>query len=274
MRNLCHDHEEMFHDRWAETVDPRAIDVLRANTALTAPDIRFIHERLGDVRNLAILDVGCGFGEVSVYFAQAGANVTAVDISEEMLKATERLATLHNIALRTHKGAIEKLDFPTTEKFDVIFVGNLFHHTDIAQAMDNLLRYLKTDGRLVATEPLAYNPLINLYRVISPSVRTRTESPLTKKDIQIITSSFHRTELRFFWLSTLVIFILMFAIQWKNPNKIRYWKTVVDDSNTWAGLYRPLEKIDELVIRAIPLARWLCRTVVIIGKDPILTNDE
>jgi malonyl-CoA O-methyltransferase len=50
--------------------------------ALEEPVVR---EALGEVRGLAILDLGCGTGRHSLWLARAGAAVTAVDFSAGML---------------------------------------------------------------------------------------------------------------------------------------------------------------------------------------------
>ena len=49
-----------------------------------------MREALGDVRGLAVLDLGCGTGRHALWLAEAGATVTAVDFSEGMLSEARR----------------------------------------------------------------------------------------------------------------------------------------------------------------------------------------
>ena len=97
-------------------------------------------------------------------------------------------------------------------------------------------------------------------------VRTEDEHPLARKDIKRITENFDQTEIRFFWLTTLIIFVIMALIQFRNPNKERYWKTVVQEAPKWRWLYEPLEKVDTFLIKAFPPIRWLCWNAVIIAS--------
>ena len=45
--------------------------------------MRHISKVLGDLNGKTLLDIGCGLGEASVYFAIRGAEVTSRDISKE-----------------------------------------------------------------------------------------------------------------------------------------------------------------------------------------------
>ncbi|MGL5509727.1 MAG: SAM-dependent methyltransferase, partial [Microcoleaceae cyanobacterium] len=61
--------EQKFHDQWAATIDVEGIQVRDYFEACTAPENRYILKQLGDVRGKKLLDLGCGAGENSVYFA-------------------------------------------------------------------------------------------------------------------------------------------------------------------------------------------------------------
>jgi 2-polyprenyl-3-methyl-5-hydroxy-6-metoxy-1,4-benzoquinol methylase len=259
--------EEVFHDEWAANTDVSQINVRQMNEACTAPEMRHITQALGDLRGRTLLDVGCGLGEAAVYFALRGADVTATDISPGMCDAARRLAEHNGVTIRTHVSASEDLGFADDVKFDVIYTGNTLHHVDIAATMPLLLKHLKPDGVFVSWDPVAYNPAINYYRRHAMEVRTHDEHPLTLADIRAVRSCFHESQTRWFWLTTLLIFIVMRFIQRRDPNKERYWKKVVEEADQWAWLYRPLELLDRALL-LIPFLRPLCWNVVIIGRGP------
>lgn len=262
-----YDKERVFHDSWANSENAYEIDVLEANEACTSPEMRYITHKLGDIKGKTLLDVGCGLGEASTYFALKGASVTSMDISGGMLDATHKLAERYGVKVTTHQSAAEELLLPTDKKFDFIYAGNLLHHVDILQTVKLLKTHLAPGGALVTWDPLAYNPVINVYRSIATKVRTEDEHPLKWLDIKGICKLFPRVETRYFWLSTLIIFLIMALVQRRNPNKERFWKSVVGEGEKWAWLYLPLERLDRLLLSAIPPLRLLCWNVVIIAYE-------
>lgn len=258
--------ERSFHDQWADEEDVETIDVLKMNEACTSPEIRYISKFLGDVSGKEILDLGCGLGEVSVYMAIKGAKVTASDLSPGMLKSTQALANKYDVKLTTHLSSAESLGLDKSRKFDVIYAGNLLHHVEIDKTLGEIISSLKPEGRFVSWDPLAYNPIINIYRRIATKVRTPDEHPLSWSDIKRVGKHFDEVERRYFWFFTLIIFILMVLFQFRSPNKVRFWKAVVKEENSWKWLYYPLELLDKIVITILPPLRLLCWNVVIIGK--------
>lgn len=259
--------EEVFHDEWAASTDVTQINVRQMNEACTAPEMRYIKQALGDLRGRTLLDVGCGLGEAAVYFALLGADVTASDISPGMCDAAHRLAEHNGVKIKTHVSASEDLGFPADVKFDIIYTGNTLHHVDIAATMPLLLKHLKPDGVFVSWDPVAYNPAINYYRRNAMEVRTEDEHPLRLRDIRAVQANFRESHTRWFWLTTLLIFIVMKFIQRRDPNKERYWKKVVEEADRWAWLYRPLELLDKVLL-LLPFLRPLCWNVVIVGRGP------
>lgn len=260
--------EEEFHNQWAKESLSNLPDPIQINEALTSPELRWIHSQIGDFSQKKILDIGCGRGETSVYFAIKGAHVTALDLSSEMINATQVLAQKHKVSLKTVIASADNFNLPTSEKFDFIYLGNLFHHVDIGPTILKVLPYLKDNGSLVSWDPIAYNPLINIYRKIATSVRTPDEHPLTQKDVKLITSHFEKSRIEFFWFFTLIIFIMMALFQGKNPNKVRYWKNVVEDAEKWRWIYEPLVKADQYILKLFPPLQWLCWNVAMVCSKP------
>jgi len=258
--------EREFHDEWANSEDVEKINVRASNEVCTAPEMRYITHRLGNINGKRLLDVGCGLGEASVYFAIQGADVTSSDLSQGMLDATTRLALANGVSVKQHIASAEDMQLSADEKFDIIYAGNLLHHVDIEETITRIKPHLAVDGMFVTWDPLAYNPAINVYRSMATDVRTPDEHPLKWNDIKLFHKHFGAVETRYFWFTTLIIFVLMALAQRRNPNKERFWKVVVQEGNKWAWLYRPLESLDRLLLAVFPPLRLLCWNVVIICK--------
>jgi 2-polyprenyl-3-methyl-5-hydroxy-6-metoxy-1,4-benzoquinol methylase len=258
--------EREFHDAWANSEDVEKIDVRASNEVCTAPEMRYITERLGNIKGKRLLDVGCGLGEASVYFAMLGADVTSSDLSQGMLDATTRLALANGVSIKQHVASAEDMQLPPEAKFDIIYAGNLLHHVDIEETITRIKPHLAVGGVFVTWDPLAYNPAINVYRSMATDVRTPDEHPLKWSDIKLFRKHFGTVETRYFWLTTLLIFVIMVLAQRRNPNKERFWKVVVQEGEKWSWLYYPLDKLDRLLLAIFPPLRLLCWNVVIVCK--------
>ncbi len=270
-----HRREEVFHDDWAANMDTSLIDVIKRNESVTAPEMRYITERLGPLGGKKLVDLGCGLGEAGVYFAIKGADVTSVDISDGMLSSTHKLAERYNVRIRTVKSSIDELS--VEGRFDIAYAGNLFHHVDIESTIRRFAEILNDDGLLVSWDPVAYNPLVNIYRLVAKRVRTSDEHPLTVRDVKLFKKYFSDVEVRYFWFSTLLVFVFMVLVQLRDPNKERFWKVVVDEGDRWAWMYKPLEAFDRLILRLFPFLGPLCWNVVVIASRKISrlpTNDK
>ena len=102
---------------------------------------------LGEVKGKTILDVGAGTGRTSVVLAKMGAEVTALDVSEQMLKEL----TKKNAKIKTVVGDAESLPFPD-KSFDVVVSAFLIVHLkDPTRFFDEAYRVLKDGGLLVVT---------------------------------------------------------------------------------------------------------------------------
>ena len=258
--------EREFHDAWADSEESEQIDVRASNEVCTAPEMRYITQRLGKMRGKRLLDMGCGLGEASVYFALQGADVTSADLSQGMLDATSRLAQANGVSVAQHLASADDMQLPPDAKFDVIYAGNLLHHVDIEPTITRMKSHLASGGIFVTWDPLAYNPAINVYRAMATDVRTPDEHPLKWRDIELFNKHFGSVETRYFWLTTLIIFVIMALAQRRNPNKERFWKVVVQEGRKWRWLYLPLEKLDRLLMMVFPPLRLLCWNVVIVCK--------
>jgi SAM-dependent methyltransferase len=168
----------------------------------------------------------------------------------------------------THVSAAEDLGLAKDRQFDIIYTGNTLHHADLAAMLDSILPHLKPDGVFASWDPVAYNPVINIYRAIATKVRTADEHPLRLRDVHEVTGRFERAEVKWFWLTALLIFMIMAVVQFRSPNQERYWKKVIEEADRWAWLYRPLAALDRGLLKILPFLAPLCWNVVIVGRHP------
>lgn len=106
--------EESFHDAWAKSMRVDELLVRESFESPTAAENRFALAALGGatgVRGKRLLDLGCGAGETSVFFALQGAVVTAADVSQELLRMADALAQHHGVQMKTVKIMAEAMPF-------------------------------------------------------------------------------------------------------------------------------------------------------------------
>ncbi len=256
--------EEKFHDEWAKTVSIENLNVIAQFEGPTSPEYNKAIRLLPDVKNKNILNLGCGLGEEAVYLAILGAKVVAIDISNAMLKTTEKLAKKYKVNknITFQKMSCEDMAFKNNS-FDAVFGCNILHHVNIKKTVLEVRRVLKPKGIAVFVEPLAYNPVINIYRRMAYKVRTDGEHPLFMSDIKQIGEVFPNTIHYEFHFFTLLIFIWFYLVERQNPNKVRYWKKIINEANKYQNIFKVLYLLDKGILFLFPFLRRYCWITVI-----------
>jgi SAM-dependent methyltransferase len=258
--------ERQFHDEWAATIDIEGIQVRDYFEACTAPENRFILKRLGDVTGKRLLDLGCGAGENSVYFAKRGAHCIASDYSPGMVEVALKLAASNGVQVEGATVNAMALDFPD-RSFDIVYASNLLHHLpDPTACIREMHRVLKPGGQACFWDPLTHNPVINVYRRMATSVRTEDETPLDFNIVKFVRSTFSQTEYDTFWLATLWIFLRFYLIEKVNPNQERYWKKIILEHQRLAPGYRRLESVDYWLKKMPGLRKYAWNLAVVATK--------
>jgi ubiquinone/menaquinone biosynthesis C-methylase UbiE len=257
--------EKAFHDRWAPEIEVDAINVDNAFEGVTAPENRFIAARIGDVRDKYILDLGCGTGENSVYFARKGAHCIAGDCSGEMVRSAMRLAVKHKTKISARLINAMKIDFPD-ETFDIVYAANLLHHVEPIACISEIHRVLKTGGKACIWDPLKHNPVINVYRRIAKRVRTLDEKPLDIRIVSTLKYLFREVDYDTFWLISLWIFIRFYFFERVDPNRERYWKKIIIEEPRLRTIYLRLEKIDRLIKKMGYMKRFAWNISIVAKK--------
>lgn len=155
-------------------------------------------------RDGVVLEFGCGNGAHALELCERAAHVWGIDISDvavEIGTANAKAAGIENVEFRAMDA--ERLSF-ADDTFDVICGVGILHHLDLRRAYGELARTLKSTGRAMFLEPLGYNPFINLYRRLTPKIRTPDEHPLLAPDLVLAHEYFQRVDLRYYYLTTLV----------------------------------------------------------------------
>ncbi len=103
-------------------------------------------ELLGGIKNGRCLEVGCGRGSISSYFAENGFDCTLLDYSNAVLNTAKGIFKNHDHSAEFIQGDAMNLPFKN-DCFDIVVsIGLLEHFEDIATPICEQLRILKSGG--------------------------------------------------------------------------------------------------------------------------------
>ena len=105
------------------------------------------------LKDLAILDIGCGGGLISEPMARLGGNITGIDASEKNIKIASLHSKENNLKITYLNKSPEQLD--EKEKFDIIL------NLEIVEHVDNLDLYLESCYKLLKKNGLMFTATIN-----------------------------------------------------------------------------------------------------------------
>lgn len=139
-------------DRYQEEQHPVIGQALREQRELVVAAVRGFAETRTDP--ITVADLGCGTGSVAndLMSLSQVQSLLAVDISEQALeKVRTRAAQLGTQAkLRTLSGDFYGLNWPATERFDVVVCMDVLHHLpDIPRMLAIIRDRLRPDGMFV-----------------------------------------------------------------------------------------------------------------------------
>ncbi len=97
-----------------------------------------------------VLEIGCGLGTDTINFARAGAQVTAVELSETSLALARRRAEIFGLDITFHQGNAEELtSLVPIEPYDLIYSFGVIHHTPHPRrVIEEMRRYMDRDSLL------------------------------------------------------------------------------------------------------------------------------
>lgn len=187
--------ERDFHDRLARELEPARLPP-RAAGQFEALEVA-LFARLGDIRGKRLLELGCGAGDLTLAFAQAGARVTALDVSSGMVDvARQRVARfVPGGAVAFVEGAAEAVP-AANASFDLVVGKWILHHTDLDVLIPEVARLLAPGGRAIFIENSGLNPILRLARERVAGrfgvrrVGTPDEHPLVEADFERFAEQF------------------------------------------------------------------------------------
>jgi len=146
---------------------------------------------IGDVEGKKVLEFGCGEGWLTKILASRGAEVWAFDISKEAIRTAQGYLQSKNLQTKVHLSQMtaEKLTYDSN-MFDLVVGNAILHHIDLYEGIKQIKRVLRDGGKAYFMEPLGHNPLLNLYRLMTPNKRSKDEAPLRFEQLAIIKESF------------------------------------------------------------------------------------
>lgn len=183
-----------------------------------------------------VLEYGCGADSHALILAQNGATMTGIDISPVAVDVSQKDAHGRGIDnVEFLEMDAEKLEFEEGT-FDLICGSGILHHLKLDTAYSEIMRTLKKNGKAVFIEPLGHNPAINIYRKLTPKMRTEDEHPLLSQDLEFTRSRFNKVNITYFNLFTFASLLFL-----KTP--------------LFSLVYKVLSAFDKLVFVLLPFAR-------------------
>ena len=194
-----------------------------------------------------VLEIGCGRGSV-VPILGRDVSFTGIDISDVAVQESAEVARANGV-----KGNYLLMNAEATafadNSFDLICGTGILHHLNLDKACPEIRRILRPDGHAIFIEPLGHNPLINLFRKMTPQIRSVDEHPLLVKDVTALRSHFAQVDVHYFSMLSLA------AVPFR---KLKIFSAV---KNT-------LERVDRSLFRAVPGCGRYAWMMVMIMSSP------
>ena len=208
----------------------------RFSHLFTSPSLRRFYARIDsyvhDIAGRNVLDYGCGRGTTSLTYLGRGALVQGIDLSSVYIASAKKAASEAGIPTSQygfHVMDAHDLAFPN-ETFDLVVGFGILHHLDPDLALAEIHRVLRPGGRVLLHEPLADNPLLKLFRLLTPQARTVDEAPFTGAEVHRLTqTSDWEADLSFCGLlSTPVAMLTSILLPQKPDNVLLRWADAVE----------------------------------------------
>ena len=197
-----------------------------------------------------VLEYGCGTGSQVFSLAANGADVTAIDISSTAIALASQQAQRLGIRTRVTFAEMnaEKLAL-ADNSVELICGSGILHHLDLETSCAEINRVLVSGGSAHFIEPLGHNLAINLFRRLTPGLRSEDEHPLIATDLEYLAGTFGKVTVDYYYLTAI---LAAFIPRHRLPS-------------LFDSMLHALDGLDRLLFRVLPPLRkqaWFCRIVV------------
>jgi SAM-dependent methyltransferase len=227
------DRERDFHNQRFAAGDNREAQ-LKYYSAVENGAERYRARVAALARDADVLEYGCGESDNHRLLGPIARSLLAIDISDAAIDRLAAANPFDHVAFRVMDAM--QLDLADSS-MDLVFGSGIVHHLDTERSAREVSRVLRPGGHAMFWEPLGLNPLINLYRALTPSARTPDEHPLLPVDFRILRRHFAEVQVRHYGLASLA-------------------GVPLRRSTLGAPVRRALTAVDSLVLR-VPLVRQL-----------------
>jgi len=210
--------------------------------------------QIDNLKGKKVLDVGCGIGQYSVFFALHGADLYGIDISEVGISTAKMIAIENNVADSCH---FEVKDFSNSgfqdNFFDIVIFHEVLHHAiKYKNTREETFRILKPSGKCFITESLYGNFIFALGRKVTMrGEENKGDIILTIKDLENFSRGFSERNIELFSLFFMIKRVFESWI-WFPPVRIILFCT---------------KKIDDIFLTIFPSFKKYCgETLVILKK--------
>jgi SAM-dependent methyltransferase len=138
------------------------------------------------VEGLRVVDLGCGLGALSVFFAAHGAIVLGLDRDRSRMEVGAAVASRYDLGVEFLAGPMQRLDLPDSA-FDIAVQNNslcyIVRREDRARALSEAWRVLRPGGWLLVHNPNRWTPVdqftgLPAITFLPPSAATRVARAL------------------------------------------------------------------------------------------------
>lgn len=108
-----------------------------------------LNKKFNSLKNINILDVGCGGGLVSEAISRLGANVTGIDGAQELIRIADQHARQENLNI-DYRHCLTSDLIKENKRYDAILALEVIEHvSEPAQFVAEIMQLLKPDGLVI-----------------------------------------------------------------------------------------------------------------------------